>query len=105
MPANRGRIANLLAFRRRILGYADLDVLRSASPLLSEAAIIEIESDPNFGSVAVSMLPVVYGRQTPANGGQIDNLEAFQRQIFAMYRSGCAQNPPPLAVRSYHHRD
>ena len=35
------------------------------------------------------------GRQMPANGGQIDNSEAFQRRILAMYRSGCAQNPPP----------
>ena len=47
MPPNRGRIANLVAFRPRILGCADLDVLRFASPLLSEAAIIEIESEPN----------------------------------------------------------
>ena len=47
------------------------------------------------GSVAVSMLSVAYGRRMPANGAQIDNLAAFQRQIFAMCRSGCAQNPPP----------
>ena len=51
--------------------------------------------DPIYGSVAVSMLSVAYGRRMPANGAQIDNLEAFRRQIFAMCRSGCAQNPPP----------
>ena len=51
-------------------------------------------SAQKFGSVAVSMLSVAYGRQMPANGGQITNLEAFQRQIFGMCRSGCAQNPP-----------
>ena len=39
------------------------------------------------GSVAVSMMSAVYGRQMPANGGQIDNLGAFQRQIFWMCRS------------------
>ena len=58
-----------------------------------------------LGSVAVSMMSAAYGRQMPANGGQIDNLEAFQRQIFGMCRSGCAQNPPRRAVRSHHHRD
>ena len=42
------------------------------------------------GSVAVSMMSVAYGRQMPANGRQIDNPEAFQRQIFGMCRSGCA---------------
>ena len=36
------------------------------------------------------MMSVAYGRQMPANGRQIDNPEAFQRQIFGMYRSGCA---------------
>ena len=30
------------------------------------------------------MLSVAYGRQVPANEGQIDNLEAFQHQIFWM---------------------
>ena len=46
---------------------------------------IDPRSACKIGSVAVSMMSAVYGRQMPANGGQIDNLGAFQRQIF-----GCA---------------
>ena len=46
MPANGGQIDNLGAFQRHILGCADLDVLRIRLVALSEAAIIEIESDP-----------------------------------------------------------
>ena len=46
MPAIGGQIDNLGAFQRHILGCADLDVLRIRLVVLSEAAIIEIESDP-----------------------------------------------------------
>ena len=66
---------------------------------------IDLRSACKIGSVAISMMSAVYGRQMPANGGQIDNLGAFQRQTFGMCRSGCAQNPPRRAVRSHHHRD
>ena len=48
MPAIGGQIDNLGAFQRHILGCADLDVLRIRLVVLSEAAIIEIESDPIF---------------------------------------------------------
>ena len=53
MPAIGGQIDNLGAFQRHILGCADLDVLRIRLVVLSEAAIIEIESDPtpNRGSI------------------------------------------------------
>ena len=39
---------NLGAFQRHIFGCADLDVLRICLVVLSEATIIEIESDPKF---------------------------------------------------------
>ena len=39
------------------------------------------------------MLSVAYGRQILANGGQIDNLKAFQSQM-----QGCA-DPDVLSVR------
>ena len=48
MPAIGGQIDNLGAFQRHILGCADLDVLRIRLVVLSEAAIIEIESEPIF---------------------------------------------------------
>ena len=48
MPATGGQIDNLEAFQRHFLGCADLDVLRIRLVVLSEAAIIEIESDPNL---------------------------------------------------------
>ena len=47
-----------------------------------------------LGSDAVSMLSVAYGYQMPANGGPIDSPEAFQRQVFAICRSGYARYPP-----------
>ena len=59
----------------------------------------------NYGSVAISMLSVAYGRQILANGGQIDNLKASQRQM-----QGCA-DPDALSIRLVatvrrpHHRD
>ena len=82
----------------RFLRCTDRDVLRTRLLVAVRNTFIEIESDPilhadrgsNFGSVAVSMMSVAYGRQMPANGRQIDNPEAFQRQIFGMCRSGCA---------------
>ena len=46
MPANGGQIDNLGAFQCQFLGRADLDVLRIRLVVLSEATIIEIESDP-----------------------------------------------------------
>ena len=48
MSANGGQIDNLGAFQRHVLGCVDLDVLRIRLVVLSEATIIEIESDPNF---------------------------------------------------------
>ena len=46
MPANGGQIDNLGPSSARFLGCADLDVLRIRLFVLSEATIIEIESDP-----------------------------------------------------------
>ena len=48
MPANGGQIDNLGPSSARFLGCADLDVLRMRLVVLSEATIIEIESDPIF---------------------------------------------------------
>ena len=49
MPANGSQIDNLEAFQRQIFGCVDLDVLRIRLVVLSEATIIEIESDPPLG--------------------------------------------------------
>ena len=65
MPANGGQIDNLGAFQRHILGCADLDVLRIRLVVLSEAAIIEIESDPKFDPPESSDLKMLARRSAP----------------------------------------
>ena len=68
--------------------------------------LISLDSDgSNSGSVAISMLSVAYARQISANGGQIDNLKASQRQM-----QGCADLDVlsvrlVATVRSRRHRD
>ena len=48
MPASGRQIDNLEAFQRQIFWMCRSDVLRIRLVVLSEATIIEIESDPDF---------------------------------------------------------
>ena len=80
-----GQIDNLGAFQRHILGCADLDVFRIRLVVLSEAAIIEIESDPNIdpqlecapegGQVARLELTGNAGLSEDGSHGQAPNLQ------------------------------
>ena len=72
---------------------------------LGEYLVLDCYSARKFGSVAISMLLVAYARQMPANGGQIDDLKASQRQM-----QGCADLDVlsvrlVATVRSRRHRD
>ena len=50
MPANGGQIDGLKASQRQMQGCADLDVLSVRLVATVRAAVIEIESDPDFGA-------------------------------------------------------
>ena len=94
----------------RLIGRSRLDPFRCGCDLaevveLGEYLVLDCYSARNFGSVAISMLLVAYARQMPANGGQIDDLKASQRQM-----QGCADLDVlsvrlVATVRSRRHRD
>ena len=94
----------------RLIGRSRLDPFRRGCDLaevveLGEYLVLDCYSARKFWSVAISMLLVAYARQMPANGGQIDDLKASQRQM-----QGCADLDVlsvrlVATVRSRRHRD
>ena len=94
----------------RLIGRSRLDPFRRGCDLaevveLGEYLVLDCYSARKFVSVAISMLLVAYARQMPANGGQIDDLKASQRQM-----QGCADLDVlsvrlVATVRSRRHRD